>query len=73
MILYTLKSVRFKPETAIMLENKEKRKQFVEELLVFQSQNLLILFLDETNFIFQGMKGNLKKIQDAAAPKGVNM
>lgn len=50
MLLYTLKSVKFKPETANTLENKEKRKRFVEELLAFQSQNLPILFLEETNF-----------------------
>ena len=47
---YTLKYVRFEPERANTPENKEKRKAFVTELLKFQSENMPILYMDETNF-----------------------
>lgn len=47
---YTLKDVRFEPERANTVENKRKRKEFVTELLKLQSENLPIIFMDETNF-----------------------
>lgn len=47
---YTLKDIRFEPESGNKEINKEKRKDFVCSLLNFQSQNLPILYMDETNF-----------------------
>ena len=49
-MLYTLKNVRYEPEAANTVANKEKRKTFASELLYYQSLNLPILFMDETNF-----------------------
>lgn len=49
-LCYSLKNVRHEPERANCAENKEKRKEFVEKLLEYQSQNKPILFMDETNF-----------------------
>ena len=49
-MLYTLKSVRYEPEAADTVANKEKRKKFASDLLYYQSLNLPILFMDETNF-----------------------
>ncbi|KAF7696498.1 hypothetical protein CDIK_1824 [Cucumispora dikerogammari] len=46
---YTLKTIRFEPERANVLKNKEKRKVFVEKLLEYQGLNMLIVFMDETN------------------------
>ena len=49
-VMYTLKAVRYEPEKANSPENKSKRKLFVTELLHYQSMNLPILYMDETNF-----------------------
>ena len=49
-LMYSLKSVRIEPEAANSAVNKEKRKVFAEALLSAQSQNLPILFMDESNF-----------------------
>lgn len=48
-LCYSLKYLRHEPEKGNNLENKQKRKEFVECLLEFQSQNKPILFMDETN------------------------
>ncbi|KAF7685022.1 hypothetical protein CDIK_4230, partial [Cucumispora dikerogammari] len=48
-LTYTLKNVRFEPERANSLSNKEKRKLFVERLLEYQGQNIPTVFMDETN------------------------
>lgn len=42
-MLYTLKKVHFEPEKANNLQNKEKRKLFVEKLLDYQGTFLLEL------------------------------
>ena len=49
MATYTLKNVRFESEKANILENKLKRKRFVEKLLQYQAENLPICFMDESN------------------------
>lgn len=49
-MLYTLKQVRFEPERANTDANKEKRRDFVNSLLSFQSRNMPIVYMDETNF-----------------------
>ncbi|KAF7685812.1 hypothetical protein CDIK_3439 [Cucumispora dikerogammari] len=46
---YTLKTIRFEPERANVLENKEKRKIIVEKLLEYQGINMPIVFMNETN------------------------
>ena len=49
MATYTLKKVRFESEKANILENKLKRKRFVEKLLQYQAENSPICFMDESN------------------------
>ena len=46
---YSLKRARFEPERANTPENKEKRKIFVQEFLAYQSLNVPLLYMDETN------------------------
>ena len=48
-LAYTLKSIRYEPERSNTVENKEKRKLFAESFLLYQSKNIPILFMDETN------------------------
>ena len=50
MMTYTLKDVRFVPERANSIENKNKRSLFCSKLLNYQSTGKPILFMDETNF-----------------------
>ena len=50
MMTYTLKAVRFVPERANLIENKNKRSLFCSKLLNYQSTGKPILFMDETNF-----------------------
>lgn len=49
-LLYTLKAVRLEPENGNSPENKDKRHAYVRSLLDYQSRNLPILYIDETNF-----------------------
>ena len=49
-MMYTLKNVRFEPERANTIGNKEKRRAFVESLLNYQGLNLPLIYMDETNF-----------------------
>ena len=49
MLAYTVKAVRYEPERANTIENKENRKEFVEKLMTYQSRNMPILFMDENN------------------------
>ena len=55
-LTYILKTVRFEREKANCLENKIKRKAFVENLLEVQAQNVPIVFMDETNLISTRIK-----------------
>ena len=77
--MYSLKSVRFEPEAANSAVNKEKRKVFAEALLSAQSQNLPILFMDETNFNLhitrsQGRsQRGIRCTTVPASPKGANI
>ena len=50
MMTYTLKAVRFVPERANSIENKNKHSLFCSKLLNYQSTGKPILFMDETNF-----------------------
>ena len=59
MMTYTLKAVRFVPERANSIENKNKRSLFCSKLLNYQSTGKPILFMDETIFIFPGEMGVL--------------
>ena len=45
---YTLKKVRFESENSNILQNKLKRKRFIEKLQ-YQAENLPIYFMDESN------------------------
>ena len=45
----SLKRVKFELDRANTPENKEKRKIFVQELLDYQSCNVPLLYMDETN------------------------
>lgn len=47
---YSLKHVRFEPERANIPKNKIRREEFVEKLLSYQSRNMPICFMDESNF-----------------------
>jgi len=49
-LMYSLKAMRFEPEAANNDINKDKRKIFVENLLSHQSNDAIILFMDESNF-----------------------
>ena len=42
---YTVKNVHYEPEKANTVENKEKRKQFVQKLLDYQGRNLPIVYV----------------------------
>ena len=46
---YSLKTGKFEPKRANTPENEEKRKIFVQELLAYQSHNVSLLYIDETN------------------------
>ncbi|OAF67646.1 hypothetical protein A3Q56_04607 [Intoshia linei] len=48
--MYTLKTVRYEPQTANSDANKEKRKVYVETLFHHQSLNIPVIFMDEKNF-----------------------
>ena len=50
MMTYTLKAVRFVPERANSIENKNKRSLFCSKSLNYKSTGKPILFMDETNF-----------------------
>ena len=50
MMTYALKAVRFVPERANSIENKNKRSLFCSKLLNYQSTGKPILFMNETNF-----------------------
>ena len=63
-LLYTLKDIRKEPERANIESNKIKRRDYVRKLLEYQSNNVPILYMDETNFnlyIYQEQKVDLKK------------
>lgn len=49
-LMFTLKDVRREPEKANNLENKQKRCDYVQQLLQYQAQNIPIIYMDETNF-----------------------
>lgn len=49
-IAFTLKAVRYEPERAKTLENKEKRRDFVRKPLQYISEGKQICYMDETNF-----------------------
>ena len=50
MMIYTLKAVKFVPERANSIENKNKRSLLCSKLLNYQSTGKPISFMDETNF-----------------------
>ena len=78
-MLYTLKRIRYEPEAANTMANKEKRKQFASDLLYYQSLNLPILFMDETNFNLHVSRGEGRSHRGkrcttvAAGSKGANI
>lgn len=49
-LMYTLKNVRREPEKTNSLENKTKRRDYVQQLLNYQADNMPIIYMDETNF-----------------------
>ncbi|XP_045483325.1 uncharacterized protein LOC123688727 [Harmonia axyridis] len=49
-LLYTLKDVRREPERLNSGETKLRRKEYVQQLLNYQSENIPVTYLDETNF-----------------------
>ena len=76
---YTLKTVRFEREKANCLENKIKRKAFVENLLEVQAQNVPIVFMDETNLNIRISRTEGRSVRGsrcttvAAGSKGANV
>ncbi len=77
--MYTLKNVRYEPEAANTVANKEKRKIFASDLLYYQSLNLPILYMDETNFNLHISRSEGRSIRGkrcttiAAASRGANV
>lgn len=49
-MLFTLKNTRREPENANNEINKRKRRQYIEQLIAYQSENIPIIYMDETNF-----------------------
>lgn len=49
-LLYTLKDIRREPERTNSEENKMRRRDYVQQLLNYQGDNIPIIYLDETNF-----------------------
>ena len=47
--LFTYKCVHVPPISANSDNNKQKRKEFVEQLLNYQSEEKIIVYMDETN------------------------
>ena len=78
-MMYTLKAVRFEPERCNSLENKQKRKEFVEQLLAYQGENRPIIFMDESNFNLHISRQAGRSLQGsrcstlAAASRGANI
>ena len=76
MMTYTLKAVRFVPERANSIVNKNKRSLFCTKLLNYQSTGKPILFMNETNFNLhisrrdgRSLKGNVV----SAGTQGTNI
>ena len=78
-MLYTLKAIRYEPERANLSDNKVKRKQFVETLLGFQSENQPVVYMDETNFNIHISRSQGRSLSGsrcsvvAAGSKGANI
>ena len=76
---YTLNTVRFEREKANCLENKIKRKAFVENLLEVQAQNVPIVFMDKTNLNIHISRTEGRSVRGsrctsvAAGSKGANV
>lgn len=49
-LMFTLKDIRREPERTNSEETKTKRCEYVRQLLDYQSQNIPIIYMDETNF-----------------------
>lgn len=49
-LMFTLNDIRREPENANSVENKQKRCHYAQKLLQYQSQNIPIIYMDETNF-----------------------
>lgn len=49
-LMYTLKDIRREPERANSEDNKIRRRDYVQQLLNYQADNMAILYMDETNF-----------------------
>lgn len=49
-MMYTLKLIRFIPETGNNDDNKLKRRNFVQQLMNIQSTGMNVVYMDETNF-----------------------
>jgi hypothetical protein len=79
LLTYTIKNVRFEPERANSVENKIKRKFLFEKLLNFQSGDLPICFMDETNFNIHISRSDARSLKGtrfttlAAGFKGCNI
>lgn len=78
-LLYTLKDVRIEPENGNSPVNKEKRYNYVCTLLEYQSKNLFIMYMDETNINLhisrregRSLKGTRARMV-AAGSRGANI
>jgi hypothetical protein len=61
--LYTIKLLRFMPETMNNGVNKRKRKHYIQALNEFIRQGRQVVWLDETNFnLFVRMKSGRSKL-----------
>ena len=78
-MMYTLKAVRFEPERCNSLENNQKRKEFVEQILVYKCENRLIIFMDDSYFDLHISREADRSLQVsqystlAAASRGANI
>ena len=78
-MVYTLKSVRFEPETANSEINRQKRQAYVRTLLQYQSRCIPILYIDEANFNVHITRTSGRSVKGtrcnvvASASKGANL
>lgn len=62
-LMYTLKDIRREPERANSEDNKIRRREYAQQLLEYQADNIPVIYIDETNFnlFISRKKGRTKK------------
>lgn len=78
-LMFTMKNIRKEPERANSEANKTRRCEYVRQLLLYQADNIPIVYMDETNFnlYISRTKGRSKKgtrcTHIAAGSRGSNI